>query len=86
MFNFPSAGEGEDIPEDFYDSTEFILAIVGIVYATAFIYLLKTRFLNHIIEDMIYLADFKGDDTYRPLVYCLLNSLDVVAFGFICEF
>lgn len=37
-------------------------------------YLIFKKFLHHIIEDLVFLIEVK-EELYRPLLYCLLNSL-----------
>ncbi|KAL4459943.1 hypothetical protein ABPG74_003469 [Tetrahymena malaccensis] len=73
--------------EEFSNGGQVAGAIVGIIYVFAFTYYLSVKFFNHIIEDIVYLVNYKEEEDkeiYRPLVYCVLNSIPVLAFAMCC--
>ena len=42
--------------------------------------------MSHLIEDLVYLADYKGEETLPPIVYCSLNSLHILILYFLSTF
>lgn len=59
---------------------------MAVAYLLGFIYLIYSRYLSDIIEDLIYLAEAKGGENMSQIVFCFLNSLCAVILCFITNF
>lgn len=75
-------GEGETPVE----KNIAFLQIAGIIYMLGFVYLLYSRFISDIHEDLIYLAQVKSEESGSSITYCILNSMSVLILCFISMF
>lgn len=60
---------------------------IGMLYMFGFIYYIYKKFLSLIFEDLMCMLDNKeNEETYRPILYSLLNSLSLLILAFMAAF
>ncbi|CAD8175739.1 unnamed protein product [Paramecium octaurelia] len=61
--------------------------IIGLLYMFAFVYYIYKKYLSNLFEDFMSLLDDKEyEETYRPILYSLLNSMQYLILCFYSTF